>query len=77
VEKAERIEREAREYAEQAEENRLREVEARCRKAAQQRVQANERMQRYCECTWNLKITEGWIPGQKRISSMSRSFACG
>jgi hypothetical protein len=69
VEKAERMEREAREYAEQAEENRLREVEAKRRKAARKRVQATERMHRYRERARNLKIAEGWIPGQKRVSS--------
>ncbi|KAJ7925709.1 hypothetical protein B0H13DRAFT_2314298 [Mycena leptocephala] len=66
AEKVVRMEREAREYAEWAEESRLREANVLRMKAARKRADATERMQRLREHVRNEKIANGWTPGQKR-----------
>jgi hypothetical protein len=66
-ERAVRLERENREYAEHAEEARLREVDAKRKIAARKRADATERMQRFRAREREEKIANGWIAGQKRV----------
>jgi hypothetical protein len=49
----------------------MREVEEKRKKMAKERVRANERMQRHRDCVREEKIANGWIPGQKRVSTQS------
>ncbi|KAF7328312.1 DDE superfamily endonuclease [Mycena sanguinolenta] len=65
-EKTVRLEKDGRKYAERAEQVQLREVEEKRKKMARERVDANERMQRYRKRKREERIAEGWVPGQKR-----------
>ncbi|KAJ7924628.1 hypothetical protein B0H13DRAFT_2578172 [Mycena leptocephala] len=65
-EKAARLEKYTREYAERAEEVRQREVEEKRKQRTQDRERANERMRRHRERLREEKIADGWIPGKKR-----------
>ncbi|KAJ6538749.1 hypothetical protein B0H10DRAFT_2203852 [Mycena sp. CBHHK59/15] len=56
----------SREYAEHAEEARLREVDAKRKIAARKRADATERMQRFRAREREEKIANGWVAGQKR-----------
>jgi hypothetical protein len=53
---------------EDREEKLMREANDRRRQKAKERVQGNERQQRYRDRNRARKIAEGWIPGQKRVS---------
>ncbi|KAJ7789162.1 hypothetical protein B0H14DRAFT_3574828 [Mycena olivaceomarginata] len=66
AEKAVRLERDNREFAERAEETRLRETNAICMKAARIRADGREHVQRSRARKREQKIAGGWIPGQKR-----------
>jgi hypothetical protein len=68
-ERAVRLEKNAREYAAQSEQKRLREVDEQRKKTARARVDGNERMRRHRERVRDAKIAEGWVPGQKRVSA--------
>jgi hypothetical protein len=63
-----RLEKDAREYAERAEEVQLREVEEKRKKHAKAHVNANERMRQHRDRVRAVKIAEGWVPGMKRVS---------
>ncbi|KAJ7869051.1 hypothetical protein B0H13DRAFT_2557989 [Mycena leptocephala] len=65
-EKTVRLEKDAREYSERAEEVRQREVEEKRKQRARDRERANERMRRHRERLREEKIADGWIPGKKR-----------
>jgi ElaB/YqjD/DUF883 family membrane-anchored ribosome-binding protein len=67
-EKAARLEKDTREYAERAEEVRQREVEEKRKQRTRDRERANERMRRHRERLREEKIADGWIPGKKRVS---------
>jgi hypothetical protein len=67
-EKAVRLEKDAREYSERAEEARLREVEEKRKQKVRDRERANERMRRHRDHVREAKIADGWIPGKKRVS---------
>ncbi|KAF7341462.1 hypothetical protein MVEN_01883500 [Mycena venus] len=66
AEKAVRLEREHREFAERAEETHLRETNAIRQKAARIRTDGRERAERFRAGRREEKIASGWIPGQKR-----------
>ncbi|KAJ6611550.1 hypothetical protein B0H10DRAFT_2223946 [Mycena sp. CBHHK59/15] len=61
-----RLTSKSREYAEHAEEARLREVDAKRKIAARKRADATERMQRFRAREREEKIANGWVAGQKR-----------
>ncbi|KAJ7833775.1 hypothetical protein B0H14DRAFT_3710259 [Mycena olivaceomarginata] len=65
-EKALRLERDNRKYAERSEANTMREIAAKHRKAAQTRADTREHVQRYRARKLDEKIAMGWVPGQKR-----------
>jgi hypothetical protein len=68
-EKAVRLEKDAREYREHAEEVRLREVDTIRKKNAKARADGNERMRRYRHRVREAKIADGYVPGRKRVST--------
>jgi hypothetical protein len=68
-----RWERDAREHAERAEMVRLREVEETRKKHARERADANERMRQHRARAREVKISNGWVPGQKRVSPADAS----
>ncbi|KAJ7689639.1 hypothetical protein B0H14DRAFT_2652726 [Mycena olivaceomarginata] len=63
-EKAVRLEKDAREYSEWAEEVRLREVEEKQKQKVRDRERGNECMWRHCDHVRKAKIADGWIPGK-------------
>ncbi|KAJ7920970.1 hypothetical protein B0H13DRAFT_2318875 [Mycena leptocephala] len=65
-EKAVRLEKDAREYREHAEEVRLRELELTRRKKAKARADGNERTRQYRDRIRAAKIADGYVPGTKR-----------
>jgi hypothetical protein len=67
-EKTVRLEKDAREYSEQAEEVRQREVEEKRKQRARDRERANVHMRRHRERLREEKIADEWIPGKKRVS---------
>jgi hypothetical protein len=71
AEKAIRLENDARVYAERSEQARMREVEEKQQKMAKERVRANECMQHHHDRVREEMIANGWIPGQKRVSTQS------
>ncbi|KAJ7659435.1 hypothetical protein B0H14DRAFT_3702003 [Mycena olivaceomarginata] len=66
AEKAVRLEKDAREYAEHAERVRLREVEEKRKAILQARESGNERMQQHRNRVCEEKIAGGWIPGKNK-----------
>ncbi|KAF7371545.1 DDE superfamily endonuclease [Mycena venus] len=66
AEKAVRLERDHREFAEHAEEKRLRETNAIRQKAARIRADGRERVARFRARRREEKKASGWMPGQKR-----------
>lgn len=71
-EKAVRLEKDAREYREHAEEVRLRELEITRRKKAKARADGNERTRQYRDRIRAAKIADGYVPGTKRVSVSRR-----
>lgn len=75
AEKAVRLEKDAREYAEHAERVRLREVEEKRKAILRARESGNERMRRHRNRVREEKIAGGWIPGKnKRVGGTAYSF---
>jgi hypothetical protein len=73
-EKVVRLEKDAREYAERAEEVRQREMEEKRKQMARDRERGNERMQRHRDRLREAKIAGGWIPGKnKRVGGTAYS----
>ncbi|KAJ7881737.1 hypothetical protein B0H14DRAFT_3759288 [Mycena olivaceomarginata] len=74
AEKAVRLEKDAREYAEHAERARLREVEEKRKAILRARESGNERMRRHRNRVHEEKIAGGWIPGKnKRVGGTASS----
>ncbi|KAJ7868920.1 hypothetical protein B0H14DRAFT_2572083 [Mycena olivaceomarginata] len=61
-EKAVRLEKDAREYAERVEEARQREMEEKRKQMVRDRERGNERMRRHRDRLRETKIADGWIP---------------